>query len=325
MQFGSIEDLVVLFLCLGIALAQTNNDSNIGISSVRVIRPRSMSVEYWTAERMLAARDATLVVPMENVNATQSRHISVGPQMTVAAVKPDIGGPSSKALNAAGRHAATTGRVFWSCQPGYQSSCSASVIPSTSGDVIVTAAHCVFDTNTVSWMINCNWIFVPGYNNGNAPYGRWPARQVAALTTWTNSNPDYNADVAFVALSQLNGKHISQVTGTQSIGFNYARDQRTFSFGYPVNLANGQVLQSCSGVPTASQYTYNNYRGLALSNCLMTGGSSGGPWLQEFDESTGVGVTYSVNSFTYSPAPNTMNGPYFDSNIQLIWDYITAR
>lgn len=324
MHFGSIQHLATLFLYLGVALAQTNNDSSVGISSARVIRPRSMSVEFWTAERMLAAREATLFVPMKNVNASQSRRISVGPQMTVDAVKPDIGGPSSKALNAAGRHAATTGRVFWSCQPGYQSSCSASVISSTSGDVIVTAAHCVYDTNTSSWMSNCNWIFVPGYNNGNAPYGRWPARHMAALDTWTKSNPDYNADVAFVALSQVNGKHITQVTGAQAIGFNYPRDQRTFSFGYPVNLANGQVLQSCSGVPTASQYTFNNYRGLALSNCLMTGGSSGGPWLQGFDESTGVGVTYSVNSFTYSPAPNTMNGPYFDSNIELIWNYITA-
>ena len=317
--------LVTLFLCLGIALVQGDDDSSVGISSIRVIRPRSMSVQFWTAERMLAAREATLIVPMENANVSQARRISVGPEATIAAVNPEIGGPSSRALNTAGRHAVTTGRVFWSCQAGYQSSCSASVISSTSGDVIVTAGHCVYDTNSLSWLVNCNWVFVPGYNNGQAPYGIWPAREVAALNTWTKENPDYNADVAFVALSQVNGKHITQVTGSQAIGFNYARGQQTFSFGYPVNLANGQVLQFCSGVPAASLYTADNYQGLGLSSCLMTGGSSGGPWLQRFDESTGVGTTYSVNSFTYSLAPNTMNGPYFDSNIQSLWNYITSR
>lgn len=317
--------LVALFLCLAITLAQNNDDSNVGISSVRVVRPRSMSVAFWTAEKMLAAKEVTLTVPMGTGRASQSRRISLGPEITVAAVNPDIGGPSSRALNSAGRHAATTGRVFWSCQAGYQSSCSASVIPSTSGDVIVTAAHCVYDTDSLSWVTNCNWVFVPGYVNGNAPYGIWPAREVAALNTWTRTDPDFNADVAFVALSQVNGRHITQVTGSQAIAFNYARDQQTFSFGYPVNLANGQVLQVCSGVPAASLYTDNNYQGFGLSNCLMTGGSSGGPWLQQFDESTGVGATYSVNSFTYSPAPNTMNGPYFDSNIQMLWNYITAR
>jgi hypothetical protein len=232
--------------------------------------------------------------------------------------------PQSRAINPLGRHVATNGRVFWSCSAGSLSSCSASVIPSTSGDVIVTAGHCVYDTTALKWLTNCNWIFVPAYSNGNAPYGRWPAREAAALTAWTQSNPNFNYDVAFVALSTLSGYHISQLTGSQSLGFNQLRSRASYSFGYPVNIANGEYLQMCSGVPAPSKYTLNGYVGQGLSNCLMGGGCSGGPWLQLFNETTGVGITYSVNSFTYSLAPNTINGPVFDTYIQQIWTYITA-
>lgn len=325
MQSGVMKYLAVLLLCIAVTLAQTGNDSSVGINSVIVVRPRSMSVDFWTPERMKAAQEPTMSVPMKNGTTGRAVPPAPGPQITVTAIDPDTSELKSRASRASARHVATTGRVFWSCRSGSLSSCSASVVPSTSGDLIVTAAHCVYDTTTLSWQTNCNWIFVPGYNNGNAPYGRWPARQVAALNSWTRSIPDYNYDTAFVALSQVNGRHISQVTGTQSLSFNAPRARMTYAFGYPANIANGLILQFCSGVPAPSRYTYNNYRGQGLSNCRMGGGSSGGPWLQQFNTGTGVGFVYSVNSFGYSLAPNTMNGPVFDSNTQILWNYMTAR
>ena len=317
-----IGQFSILFLLVGIALAETGDA---GINSATVVRPRSMSVDFWTAERMRAAVEPAVPVTTKDTNKGRSLAPSVGPQVVIPAVKPDAASLASRALNLRGRHVATTGRVFWSCTAGWLSCCSASVIPSTSGDLIVTAGHCVYDTTTLSWLTNCNWIFVPAYANGTAPYGRWPARQVATLNAWTKSAPDYNYDVGFVALSTVNSRHITQMTGSQSLGFNHPRGLFTYSFGYPVNLARGELLQWCSGIPSNSKYTVNGYKGQGLSNCLMTGGCSGGPWLQQFNETAGVGITYSVNSFTYSLAPNTMNGPVFDSNIQSLWNYMTAR
>ncbi|UJR16949.1 hypothetical protein I4U23_003847 [Adineta vaga] len=315
--------LVILFV--DATLAQNGADTSAGINSLVVIRPRSMSVDFWTAERMKAAKEPVAVPSVNNMNIGRTVAIPSGPSVTVPGRKPDASSPLGRVLNTRGLHVATTGRVFWSCSSNSLSCCSASVVPSTSGDVIVTAGHCVYDTTALKWLINCNWIFVPAYYNGTAPYGRWPARQVAALNSWTQSNPNFNYDVAFVALSLVNGKHINQLTGSQSLGFNYPRNRPTYAFGYPVNLAKGEVLQLCTGIPSASRYTANSYVGQGLSNCYMTGGCSGGPWLQSFNESTGSGVTYSVNSFTYSLAPNTMNGPVFDSNIQTLWNYMTAR
>ena len=44
--------------------------------------------------------------------------------------------------------------------------CSASVINSPHGDLVITAAHCVTHTSGTV-------VFVPGYNNGTTPYGVW--------------------------------------------------------------------------------------------------------------------------------------------------------
>ncbi|CAF4055468.1 unnamed protein product [Adineta steineri] len=318
--------ITYLFLSIGVLMAQDEFNTNVSINSAVVIRSRSMSVDFWTPERMKAAKEPVVILPPNGKNTSRSLSISNnGPQATILGRTPAATSPLGRALNVRGRYVATTGRVFWSCTANIMSYCSASVIASTSGDVIVTAGHCVYDTSTLQWLTSCNWIFVPAYYNGTAPYGKWPAREVTALTSWTQSSPNYNYDVGFVALSLLNGRHITEITGSQSVGFNYPRNQPTYSFGYPLNLDQGEILQVCSGIPGASKYTTNSYAGQGLSNCYMTGGCSGGPWLQQFDESTGIGVTYSVNSFTYSLAPNTINGPVFDSNIQSLWNYITAR
>lgn len=54
--------------------------------------------------------------------------------------------------------------------------------------------------------------------------------------------------------------------------------------------------------------------------CNMTGGSSGGPWFDDFSESAGTGVQVSVNSFGYTSEKNAMYGPYFGSVIEGVYD-----
>jgi hypothetical protein len=138
-------------------------------------------------------------------------------------------------------------------------------------------------------------------------------------------NPNYNYDVAFFAMDTNDNQHLAQITGSQSIGFNQPRRRKTYSFSYPLNVVDGELLQSCSGIPVLSQYTADDYVGQGLPKCGMKDGSFGGPWLQNFNETAGVGIVYSLNSFTYLPAPNIMNGPVFDSNVRLLWNYMTAR
>lgn len=315
---------LIIFL-IGDAFGQSNTNAGAGISSFVVTRPQSLAVEFWTPDRMKAAQAPNVSLPTGNAPTFRSLPVADGPAITVDALSPDSSSRVSRAVNAYGRQAATTGRVFWACSANILYSCSATVIPATSSDLIVTAAQCVYDTTTKNWLINCNWVFVPGYSNGVAPYGIWAARQAVVSLAWTQSNRDYKYDVAFVALSTVSGRHISQVTGSQSLGFNYPRSQPTYVFGYSLNLGNGQTLQSCSGTPAASPYILNNYKGQILRSCLLSSGSGGGPWLQQFNTATGVGVVYSVTSFFVTSIAYNINGPVFDSNANALWAYIQAR
>ena len=316
--------VVLALLCMGTAIGQSDDALGVAVKSKVIVRPKSMTTDFWSAERMKAAKEPSFSASMENMPTSRSFPGAMGPQVTIPAVQPDAKFTAPRALKISGRLAATNGRAFWSCRPNVLSSCSASVVPSTSGDVIVTAAHCAYDTSESKWLADCNWIFVPGYSNGTAPYGRWPARQVAVLGRWLRKNPDYNYDVSFLALSPLNGKHIAQVTGTQGLGFNQLRSQATHTFGYPSNIAGGLLLQSCLGMPVAPPSTLNGYFGQGLPKCQMGTGCSGGPWLQRLNQTSGVGIVSGVNSFMLSSVPNTIYGPVFDSVTRLMWDQITA-
>ena len=224
-----------------------------------------------------------------------------------------------KAIASNGRQVYTTGKVFFRGFDG-DYTCSGSIISSNTGDLVSTDGHCVYDTVHKIWF-NSYWIFVPAYSNNNRPYGTWTGPNFLTFQGWTNSR-DFNYDVAFVALSTLNGRHIQSVLGSQGIGFNFARLQYTYSFGYPGNINNGQTRSQCVANTQNPTGAGSAYRGQRLP-CYMGGGCSGGPWLQNVVESTGVGYVTSVNSFGFASIPNYMYGPYFDSSVGSL--YGTAK
>lgn len=293
-----------------------------------VVRPRSLSPEafeaqvrdFWTPERLREAKPLDIIQPAQTGRSVSNNTVVSGPVSQTPGSLPTIGNSIGKAIASNGRQVLTTGRVFW--QVGTSSySCSASIVTSTTGDLVATAAHCVYDAAKRMWYNNNRWVFAPAYSNGVSPYGQWAMRRMIALTGYTNGG-DYNYDVAFVAVSPLNGQRLQQRFGSQGIGFNLARPASVYSFGYPGNINNGLTLQQCSGVTTKSLYTQNSYRGHALS-CGMGQGCSGGPWLQNVVDSTGVGYITSVNSFMIVGQANVLNGPYFDSNIKVLYDAAT--
>ena len=86
--------------------------------------------------------------------------------------------------------------------------CTASVINSPHGDLVVTAAHCMSGMSGVA--------FVPGYDHGAAPYGVWIVTKVYADRSWTSSS-DPDDDVAFLQVGQPGSiVPIEDVTGGRS-------------------------------------------------------------------------------------------------------------
>src|SRR5690606_5788149 len=67
----------------------------------------------------------------------------------------------------------TVGKVFWVDYKGNKGWASGSAIHSKYGNLVVTAAHNVFDGKNVF----DKWVFVPGYYKGKAPWGIYVGKQ----------------------------------------------------------------------------------------------------------------------------------------------------
>ncbi len=233
-----------------------------------------------------------------------------GVPTTVAATPASLPNGGS-AWTGGGAVTRTVGRVFFTFT-GRTASCSGTVITSGNKSVVMTAGHCVKLQG--SW--HTNWTFVPGYNNGNAPYGTWTAKKTMATPQWAASE-NISFDVGAAVVNPLNGQLLTDVVGGQGIAFNQARGQNMYAFGYPAAAPyDGSKLIYCSG------RVFNEFLGTGDigMTCNMTGGSSGGPWFLQFAESTGLGTQNSVNSFKYNFAPFWMFGPYFGADAQNLYN-----
>lgn len=304
-------------VALGAPSQASESVSDIAVHSAATSRAAQDRVaEYWTPQRM---RDA---LPAEVLVADRDKSSAGG---AVAAGKPTVvpqaaAKPAPSAAFVGGYYSGggevvdTTGKVFFTLG-GVNYVCSGSAVSSGNKDVVLTAGHCV---NEGPGAFATNWAFVPGYDDGARPYGTFTARQLTTTTQWQNSG-DFDYDVAFAVLNTLNGAHLTDVVGGQAIGFNQARGQYMYSFGYPAaNPYDGSDIAWCHGTVVQDTFGGSSDQGL---DCNLTGGSSGGPWFVNYSESTGVGVLNSVNSFKYRGGSmrNYMFGPYLGDVAQSLY------
>jgi Trypsin len=158
--------------------------------------------------------------------------------------------------------------------------CTASVINSPHGDLLVTAAHCATGTpGTI--------VFVPGYDGGTPPYGVWTVSKVYVDQAWNSSaNPD--DDVAFLRVTQLGSTvPIEDQTGADKLGTGGpATRQLVQAIGYPDSTNQPITCQSRLTEPMTDQLEFD---------CgAYTEGTSGGPFLADVDVTTGQGTVVGV-------------------------------
>lgn len=275
--------------------------------------------DYWTSERMQAA------VPIEQLAGDLQSELpadgvpQAGTPSVVAPTAAPSDGPGATptafphpggAWPGGGAVAQTTGRVFFDFQ-GQPSSCSGNAVTSANASTVMTAGHCI----KLEGSFHTNWVFVPGYHAGDDPFGTWAAAQTFLTPQWESSE-NINYDIGAVVVGALDGALLTDVVGGQGIAFNQPRGLPMYAFGYPAaSPYDGSELIYCSG-DTFNDPLFTSAIGM---DCNMTGGSSGGPWFFDFDESTGTGVQNSVNSFGYIFLPNIMFGPYFGSEGEAVY------
>ncbi|NWF28047.1 peptidase [Streptomyces sp. PKU-EA00015] len=271
--------------------------------------PKQAPTGFWTAERMRAATPLDLI---RTVPGSVKAPAPGGEKTVIAPTAfPQPGGP----WTGGGAVVKTSGRVFFTFQ-GRTASCSGNSVTSQNGSTVITAGHCVKYQG--SW--HTNWVFVPAYNNGHAPYGQWSATKTLATDQWAASE-DINYDVGAAVVAPLNGRTLAQTVGAQGLQFNGGYNKAMYAFGFPAAAPyDGSKLIHCSG-NSSKDFLFSQDHSLG---CNMTGGSSGGPWFTSFSEATGTGLQVSVNSFGYTFLPNRMFGPYFGNEAKAVYDKAQA-
>ena len=278
----------------------TEDDKNPSVTSA--ILETTGVADYWTADRMRSAIPGDVLAgkALERGNRSSDATVEKGNDTKVKATK------GRATIAQSETPVSHIGKVFFT-MGGANYVCSGNAVSSPNKSTVSTAGHCV---NEGPGANATNFVFVPAYQNGAAPYGKWTAKALYSPTAWSK-NGDMAYDTGFAVMNPLNGQTLTAVVGGSGVAFNQAYGLTYKSFGYPAaSPFNGETLKSCTG--TASKDPFNPQFGTQGIPCDMTGGSSGGPW---FIGTSSSGVQNSVNSYGYSRSA-VMYGPYWGAVIQ---------
>jgi V8-like Glu-specific endopeptidase len=188
--------------------------------------------------------------------------------------------------------------------------CTAGVLDSPHNDLLVTAAHCIYSP---SGGYSKNIVFVPGYENGEMPYGVWATKSMLVDDRWIDS-ADPDLDVGFVSLRSRDGKNIEQVLGANKLGINKGFDNVVRVTGYPTN---SDKPITCMAKSTR-QSTYQ----LRFACGGYPPGTSGSPWVVHVNprkrtgEIVGVIGGYELGGRTDAVSYSS----YFDDDVKRLYD-----
>jgi V8-like Glu-specific endopeptidase len=285
-------------------------------------------VKYWTPRRMAQAtprgfvRTAGGFVPAARGGNKPD--------------KPGGGGGSSDGSvtgapwTAGGPALTGTGKVFFT-MAGSNYVCSGATADDggrTGYSLVLTAGHCAYDETNGAFATN--WMFVPEYDSN-------PTNSCAATVHGCFTAVALVVHQGYASAGAFNGQAIRHdwafaVVGAGSKGGQLdarvpdfpvafsAPEVERYAFGYPAQgKYDGRDLVYCAGPVIEDGGMSNATWGL---KCDMTPGSSGGPWMRDFDAQAGSGTLDSVNSYKYNGGKqkNYMFGPKFGAKTRAVYD-----
>lgn len=195
--------------------------------------------------------------------------------------------------------------------------------------IIITAAHCVFEDVSKSFARNV--LFIPNQdgttgsgtdtNCSNDPVGCWtPSFGVVDVNWTTRTFPDNIAwDYAYYVVND-SGAHsgsnsssdaLDAAVGSMNVSFQQpAIDDNDASASSPdfTHALGYSFSEDPSFMYCAEDMTTEGAVNWWLSSCDLSGGSSGGPWIQPMNTANGTGPLISVNSWGFTNSSG-MAGP----------------
>lgn len=245
------------------------------------------AAQFWTPERMANAMPQTPPVGPDD---------PTGPNANVSTTIAPAGGA---------RHIKgipTVGVLFSVDEAAQDHFCSASVVHSPSRSLLLTAAHCQPGTDVV---------FVPDYvkDAKTQPYGSWAVDQVFTDPRWTDYDTGSDFDFAFARVKKNEqGKSLEDVTGANVLTRTPGWTNKVTVIGYP-----GESFDP-SGRPISCTTATSRLPGLRQLQMECGGyyvGTSGSPWLLDYDPRTKTGKVIGLvggldgggpdDSVSYSP------------------------
>jgi V8-like Glu-specific endopeptidase len=303
---------------IGTAAGRLANDAAADLRGATSAAAQAAAVRYWTTARMTdalraakrpAAPERSLVrrllvraVPGQPTGRQPNRS---GPWFT--------GNTSGNGLRSTRDDtvADAVGKVFFTLD-GANYVCSGTLVGGRQADVVLTAAHCVTGgtepDGAPDWATN--WMFVPGFRDGQMPFGEYTARRFFVAPGWTGpagSSEQY--DVAFVQIAagtQYGEPSPGPPPPSLPIGFTDSQAalpaSRAYVFGYPALAPyTGRYPNYCAGPVAGSG-------GSVRMACGMTAGDSGGPWLAGFSPLSGTGTVVAVSTYKISDDLSVLYG-----------------
>ncbi|UNO40935.1 trypsin-like serine protease [Streptomyces sp. MST-110588] len=161
--------------------------------------------------------------------------------------------------------------------------CTASVVQSPGRNMLITAAHCAYDSEAGA--PRDDLMFAPDYRDGQEPTGLWKVRKVVTDPRWDKSG-DEDLDVAFLVLDPKDGKQIQDVLGGNTLGIDRGFDNEVKITGYP---SGSDTPISCHNRTTKFSDTQ-----MRIQCTAFAGGTSGSPWLADYDPKSHTGTVIGV-------------------------------
>jgi len=192
---------------------------------------------------------------------------------------------------------------------------------SISGNVMLTAAHCLYDSTNNRWY--SNWVLAPSYRAGSAPFGTFAATQCWVLTAWVNLSGSYainswtQHDVGVCKMgTNSGGRTLNNVVGWMGRQWNWPYVRHFHDLGYPFRDYNNNLLPNAGlflRACVAESFAYTTeVRGLG---CNYGGGISGGPWVIAYAPGAVSGYADGVNSGLFIGTQNLYAARFNSNNI----------
>jgi V8-like Glu-specific endopeptidase len=237
------------------------------VQAVSLVDPGGAArrASYWTRVRM---KDAT---PLD-----------VRAGGTEMGARPPAGIPAARA----GTGSRVIGALFFNDGAGNHY-CTASVIRTSKRNLLLTAAHCLYNPNTHQW--HSHIVFVPKYSQGDRPYGTWPVWLMVVDKRWMQHG-DPDLDFGFAAVQVMRGRRIADVVGSNQLLVDGGAAGNVLVMGYPAKANYPADRPIWCNARARRQERFQ----LRFDCRGFFGGTSGSPWLKGYDRRTQSGYVMGV-------------------------------